>query len=103
MYFAGRGFSLDYREAAKWLRLAANADDPQAQVGLSLMYSQGQGVPQDYVRAHMWANLAAANGNTDGAKLRDGAASKMTPNQIAEAQRLASEWKPKPSGDSPDK
>jgi hypothetical protein len=40
-------------------------------------------------------NLAAAQGNEDGKKNRDFAAESMTPEQLAEAQRLAREWKPK--------
>ena len=68
------------------------------------MYAKGQGVPQDYVQAHMWFNLAAARYSASEAEKRerdqavkdsDLAVSKMTPAQIAEAQRLAREWKPK--------
>jgi TPR repeat protein len=58
------------------------------------MYAQGQGVPQDYVPAHMWFDLAAAQGEKDATELRDSLAKKMTPAQIAEAQKLAREWKP---------
>ena len=51
-------------------------------------------MPQDYVQAHMWLNLAAAH--DDEVKLatvaRDDVAAKMTPAQIAEAQRMAREW-----------
>ncbi len=48
----------------------------------------------------MWYNLAASR-HRPGAyrdiavKYRDILAAKMTPAQIAEAQRLAQEWKPK--------
>ena len=66
-----------------------------AQFSLGVMYSKGRGVPQDYVQAHMWVNLAAAQGIEDARELRDILAELMTPAQIAEAQRLAREWKPK--------
>ena len=62
------------------------------------MYSTGRGVPQDFVEAHKWLNLAAAT-HTDklqrdqAVKARDIVAADMTPAQIAEAQKLASEWK----------
>jgi TPR repeat protein len=60
------------------------------------MYANGHGVPQDYVLAHMWFNLAAATGMVETAAAdRDMVAAKMTPAQIAEAQKLAREWKPK--------
>ena len=55
----------------------------------------GQGVTQDYVQAHMWFNLAAAQGDEIPRKNRDAVAERMTSEQIAEAQRLAREWKPK--------
>ena len=45
------------------------------------------------ILAHMWLNLAAAKGDTDAIKNRDRVATKMTPAQIAEAQKLAREWK----------
>lgn len=60
-------------------------------------YAVGVGVPQDYVQAHMWANLAASQSGPAIASLRDlrdRVAAKMTPAQIAEAQRLATDWKP---------
>ena len=66
------------------------------------MYFTGRGVLQDYVEAHMWLNLAASRfspaeiRNRDQAiRDRDYVAAKMTPAQIAEAQKLAREWKPK--------
>ena len=59
------------------------------------MYDNGLGVTQDYVQAHMWYNLAAAQGEKDTGEWRDSLAEEMTPEQIAEARRLAREWKPK--------
>ena len=53
------------------------------------MYGQGLGLKQDYVRAHMWFNLAGTAGNATGVKDRDLVAAKMTPQQIAEAQKMA--------------
>ena len=40
-------------------------------------------------------NLAAAQGEKDTGEWRDSLAEEMTPEQIAEARRLAREWKPK--------
>lgn len=50
----------------------------------------GHGVRQDYVTAHMWLNLAAARGWPAEAG-RDDVAKKMTPQQIADAQKRARE------------
>jgi hypothetical protein len=41
----------------------------------------------------MWLNLAGVQLGDVG-KLRDELTAKMTPEQVAEAQRLAREWKP---------
>ncbi len=91
----GRGVPQDYREAAKWYRKAADQGDALSQTFLGLMYRHGQGVAQDYVQALMWYNLAAAQGEKRARKWRVNLTEKMTPAQIAEAQRLAREWKPK--------
>ncbi len=42
--------------------------------------------------ALMWINLSAANGNVDGPYYRDEIAERMTPAQIAEAEKLARKW-----------
>ena len=68
-----------------------------AQNNLGRMFDIGQGVRQNYVQARMWFNLAGAGGNSDGNKNGDVVAGKMTPAQIAEPQRLATVWKPKPT------
>lgn len=95
MYYRGQGVPMDDREAAHWFGLAAEQGLVSAQSIIGLLYFTGQGVPQDYVLAHKWLNLAAAAGGDDGVKNRDMAAANMTPAQIADAQRLAREWKPK--------
>ncbi len=94
MYVNGQGVPQDDAEAVKWYRKAAAQDHATAQFNLGFMYDDGQGVPQDYVEAHMWYNLAASGlpPGEDRAKNRDIVAKLMTPAQIAEAQRLASEW-----------
>ena len=91
MYEQGQGVPQDYAEAVRWYKLAAAQGQAEAQSNLGLMYGKGQGVPQDYVRAHLWFNLAAAKGDSHGVKNRDIAAKKMTPQQIAEAQKMARE------------
>jgi hypothetical protein len=84
----------DYAQVS-WYRKAADQGYADAQSNLGRMYAKGLGVPQDYVQAHMWFNLAAAKGDADAIKNRDRVSTMMTPAQIAEAQKLAREWKPK--------
>ncbi len=92
MYANGENVPQDHAEAVKWYRKAAEQGYARAQVSLGVMYSTGQGVPQDYMQAHMWANLGATNGDKEATKDRDFISKRMTPTQIAEAQRLAREW-----------
>ncbi len=102
MYDKGLGVPQDHAEAVKWFRLAAAQGNALAQLNLGALYANGQGVPQDSVQAHMWFYLAASRFSAPEAPYRDQAvkyrdivASKMTPAQLAEAQKLAREWKPK--------
>ena len=95
LYFNGEGVPKDYQQALRWFRLAADQGEALAQTKMAIMYDDGHGVPKDFVQAHKWYNLAAVNGDKPAAELRDALAKQMTPAQIAEAQKLAREWKPK--------
>ena len=57
------------------------------------MYERGDGVPKDYVQAYMWYILGAASGAHRGSARKNALAEQMTPEQIAEAEKLAQEWK----------
>jgi TPR repeat protein len=85
----------DYATARQWFEKAAAKGDEEAQTYLGWLYEYGKGVPQDFVQAHKWYNLAAAKGEMAGAVGRDELAMRMTPAQIAEAHKLAREWRPK--------
>ena len=93
----GQGVSQDYTEAVKWYRKAAEQGVAKAQYNLGAMYFDGQGVPQDYIQAHKWLNLSASRLQGEAHEMavrnRDIAEKKMTPDQVAEAQKLALEWK----------
>jgi len=91
MYSDGRGVAQDYKEAVRWYLLAARQGAAKAQHNLGVRYFLGQGVPQEYTRAHMWFNIAAVSEDKDSVKNRDIAASKMTSQQIEQAQRMARE------------
>ena len=93
MYIVGWGVSQDHAEGAAWYRLAAEQGYANAQSLLGGMYAEGKGVPQDYVLAHMWLNLAGAGGNERAREARNRLETKMSREQVEEAQRLAREWK----------
>jgi TPR repeat protein len=82
-------------------RRAAALGERNAQFAVGRLYLDGTGVPQDYVQAHLWSNLAASRGVAAAPKQRDEIAAKMTPQQIAEAQKLASAWRPARAEPSP--
>jgi TPR repeat protein len=102
LYYGGEVVPQDKAEAVRWFRRAAEQGDAQAQHNLGLAYAKGEAGEPDNVSAHMWFNLAAAHfplsdaiNRSASRKDRDLVAEKMTPEQIAEAQKLAREWKPR--------
>jgi hypothetical protein len=92
MYAYGEGVPEDDTEAVRWYRLAAEQGDAPAQSNLGAMYANGEGVPEDMVLAYMWWHLAAAQGDEVGQNNKDRAEERMTREQIAEGQRLSTEW-----------
>ena len=86
------GVPVNYAEAVKWYSKAAEQGHAAAQSNLGLMYALGIGVPEDYVKAHMWFLISEANGDGTAAKDLANVKKRMTPAQIAKAERLASKW-----------
>jgi TPR repeat protein len=93
-YLNGRGVPKNEAEGVDWYREAAERGYAPAQFGLGMAYSKGRGTQQDKVQAHKWLNLAAI-GDPKSAAARDDLAKSMTAAQIADAQKLARDWKPK--------
>ena len=93
IFYLGLGVTQDYAEAAKWYKKAAEQGDSGAQNILGAMYERGKGIPKDYVEAYKWFSISGESGNGYGHEYREKIGKrKMTPDQIAEAQRLAKEW-----------
>ena len=99
MYGYGRGVPQNNKEAVKWYRKAAEQGLAIAQYNLGLGYDKGKGVPQDYVLAYKWFSLSVprfqGKYHEEAVRNRDLAEKGMTPAQVAEAQKLAREWRPK--------
>ena len=95
MHANGQGVVQDYAVASRWFQNPAGKGNATAQYNLGWIYANGLGVPQDYVRAHMWFSLAAVTGDADAVKNLDGVAKRMTPQKIAEAQKLLRECQAK--------
>ena len=97
MYAAGRGVERqDDVQAAKWYGLSAQQGYTLAQSSLALQYKLGLrlGMARDPIQALMWLTIAARQGDTKAVAERDNLTLSMTPVEIAEAQKLAREWKP---------
>jgi TPR repeat protein len=77
MYHRGLGVAVDDREAAVWLRRAAEQGQAEGQLMLGILFYYGQGVPQSYVRAYAWCELAEIDGNADATLCRDAALESM--------------------------
>lgn len=94
LYETGQGVQQDYTRAAQWYWKAAEQGNAIAQYQLGNMYHLGKGVSQNYIRAYMWLDLASRGGNVSSKDVRRVVASKMSPSEIADAKRMADEWKP---------
>ncbi len=93
LYMLGEGVPKDDFKAAEWTQKAAVQGEEDAQFRLGMAYLRGLGVATDNVLAYAWSNLANAKGVKEAWNTREIAASKMSPAEIAEAQRLSSAWK----------
>ncbi len=95
IYERGESVKRSTEEAVKWYRLAADQGFLASQNSLGVIYASGDGgVAADLVQAHLWFSLAAKE-DASAASRRDRMAARMTPQQIAEAEKLARNWKPK--------
>ena len=85
----------DDREALKWYRMAAEQGHNRSQYFLGKIYaSGGVGVAKDYVKSYAWATVAAGSYGGEKAERKaemDQLGSRMTSEQMAEAQQLAAE------------
>ena len=64
MCASGQGQEVDYGEAVRWYRKAAEQGLPQSQKNLAGMYSQGLGVDEDPEEALRWLQKALTQGNS---------------------------------------
>ena len=94
-YENGQGVLRDYVEAVNWYHKAADQGNPIAENDLGSCYANGNGVIRDYVQAYKWDNLASAQGVERAKLFLPILEQRMTPEQIAEAQQLAREFKPR--------
>jgi TPR repeat protein len=83
-------------EAVKWYRKAAEQNFAKAQYNLGVCFYTGEGVAKDPVEAYKWQLLAARQGDEDAKNNITVLESElMTPEQIAEGEKRAGEFKPR--------
>jgi hypothetical protein len=95
-YQLGQSVVQDNKEAARWFKLAADQGIGAAAAALARQYIAGEGVSEDLVEAYKWAAVAAKqpdpnNGDSTLTEL----GGRLSPDQLAEAQRRAKEFVPK--------
>lgn len=95
MFEMGDGIPKDAVQAVAWYRKAAEQGDARGQYNLGLMIAKEQGAPKDFLEAYKWANLAAAQGQSSAKDLRSILERKMTPEEVAEAQRRSVAFVPR--------
>ena len=91
MYKTGKGVPKDDFKAVHCYTKAAKQGNRHAQYQLGYRYSRGKGIPEDVVHGYAWLSIAAAQGSVAAPINKEVAANRMTPTQIAEAQKLSRE------------
>jgi len=84
-------FMFSETEGIEQLRQEAEAGDAEAQYNLGFMYSDIDPL-KDKVKAYMWLSIAATNGDKSSKNKAWLMEIFMSPEEIAEAKKLAEEW-----------
>jgi TPR repeat protein len=92
-YDKGEGVPKDAVRAVEWYQKAAAQGHAFAQYNLGMKYVKGEGVPKDIVLAYAFFNIASTGGFASALKNRGIAESMLNGNDLAEAQRISSNWK----------
>lgn len=90
MYANGDGVPKSYDRALPLFLKAAEGGLPDAQHSAAAVYANGWGTPPDLVEALKWGEILLLRGFD--VPFKDELVSRMTPQQIADAQRLAKKW-----------
>jgi TPR repeat protein len=92
MHQNGWGVPLSDEEGMKWFRLAAEQGVNGAQMALGRFYAMDFADSYDPVKAYKWFALAAELGDYEAKTKVEFLASRMTPDQIAEADGYVDAW-----------
>lgn len=92
-YRDGKGVPKDAVKAIEWYGKSAVQGLGVSQFFLGMEYADPKGIIADPVLAYAWLNLASGKSDEVAGQQRDSLVPRMTPAEIAEAQRLSSSWK----------
>jgi len=92
MHQNGWGVPVNEEEGMKWYLLAAEQGIVGAQMALGRVYALDFAETYDPVEAFKWFSIATKLGDYDAKSKVDFLASRMTPEQIGEAEGLVSVW-----------
>ncbi|HSY18637.1 MAG TPA: tetratricopeptide repeat-containing serine protease family protein [Candidatus Acidoferrales bacterium] len=93
-YYEGNAVIKDAAEAVSWWSKAANQGNSIAQYNLGASYANGDGVPKNYIQAYKWVSLSTAQGYAHAKKFLAVIEMRMTPEQVAEAQKISAAFVP---------
>ena len=92
MHQNGWGVPIDEEEGVKWYMLAADKGVVGAQLALGRVYAMDFSDKFDAVEAYKWFGIAARLGDLDAKSKVEFLASRMTADQVAEADRRIDAW-----------
>ena len=88
----GQGIDANVSGAYDWYMRAAKQGLADAYFALGDLYSRGVGVSKDTVQAYAWFDLADRGGHKLARDMLNSQAVNLGSNQIAQANRIASDW-----------
>lgn len=98
-YERGLGVTQEVGRALHWYRIAADQGSVDAQLSLGNFYREGRSTTANPIRGQMWLIIAARSAGEvrreQIVRERDEASQKLTVDQAAEAEWLASQWQRK--------
>ena len=89
LYALGKGVTLNDAEAIALYQKAAAQGDALSQYNLGIRFLRGKGVSADPIEAYKWLSLAGTHGVDDALTARADLKTRMTRDQLKEAQRRA--------------
>jgi TPR repeat protein len=98
MFYRGHGVPKDEKAAEMWARKAAEQGNGAGQYFLGTLYLEGTVVPKSIPDAFVWYTLSTRGDNprmvAAARKISDGLRPKMSPSEVAEAEKRIAAFKP---------